>query len=687
MKDAYSTQELTDLLGKARQVIERTAKNKDWRYREEPGQGRGGKIKLWLVASMDEQTRIALGKSVRTGLTLIHGSAKPAQDQPLPPSSIPACQTSDPELPPALLQKAALKSDLVQAYLDAKAWGRKHGRPMSSVRADFVTGYNAGAICASLRAALGETSWQSLERWAVELRRSNYDCAAIAPRYGLHRKGHTKVTPAEEERLLALLLSQHQFKIGTAIELTKQDLSRQGLASPSSASTLRNFAEAWRREHADVWTLAREGEKALIDKIAPFLRRDASLLAVGDVLIADGHRLNFRIKHPVHGRPCRASLIAFQDWASRDIAGYTFMLEEDLAAVHLALYRAILRLGKLPRAVLLDNGKAFKARIFTDNLDLTTSGMAGLYGRLGIQCHFARPYNARSKPVESFFKTLGLSFEKAVSSYCGGNIMAKPARMRRNEKFMQEIEPERLLTMDEAAGLFESWLNTFYRVKSHSGLSGKTPGEVFAAGRGPGLDQGQIRFLMMHEEVADLGNNGVRRFKGEYFHEALYGLREQVLIRFDWHDLRQIWVYRLDGEFLCMAKRQQPVHPMFSLAGGKDAPGYSDFKQGLSEQKSLIRGTKKLVRQAAKQGLVAQARDILPIAEMEAASPRLVADLENIEAENTPQPRLPDFDDDIAAKPAGPGPLIDPTRLDYLSTEDLEAEISHFQSKIKGGAR
>lgn len=249
--------------------------------------------------------------------------------------------------------------------------------------------------------------------------------------------------------------------------------------------------------------MAREGEKALTDKIAPFLRRDASLLKVGDVLIADGHRLNFRVKHPIHGRPCRATLVAMEDWASRDIAGYSIMLEEDLCAVHLALYRSILRLGKLPQMVMPDNGKAFKNKVFVKTqIDLTTSGMAGLYGRLGILCHFPKAYSARSKPIESFFKTMGLSFEKAVSSYCGGSIAAKSARMMRNEKFMQEVEPETVITMEEASGLFESWLNTFYRVKPHSGLGGKCPGEVFAAGRGTGLDHAAIRCLMMHEEVA-----------------------------------------------------------------------------------------------------------------------------------------------------------------------------------------
>ena len=686
MNDAVTAKEIAAALQVAVMTVTRRANREQWPFEKRSGRG-GGKV--YPFASLPEPVRIAVSKHLsRPALGIIQGGKHmPAVTTcPLPPS--PLAAPPEPALPPAALTKAALKADLVKAYLEAKEWGRKRGEPIAKCREAFILGYNAGKFLVPLREQLGETSWKTLERWAVELRRGGYDCAAIAPRYGLHRRGVCKITPAEEERMLALLLSQSQFKVGTAITLMKMELERQGIASPSSPSTLRNWVEAFKREHADVWTLAREGEKALADKIAPFLRRDADLLQVGDVLIADGHRLNFRVKHPLDGRPRRATLIAFEDWKSRDIVGFSIMLEEDLCAVHLALYRSILRLGKLPRFVMPDNGKAFKNKVFLETqIDLTTSGMAGLYGRLGILCHFPKAYCARSKPIESFFKTAGLSFEKAVSSYCGGSIATKPARMKRNEKFMQAIEPEALLTMEEASGLFESWLNTFYRVKPHSGLGGKCPGEVFAAGRGEGLDHAAIRYLMMHEEVAHLHNNGIKRFGGEYWDNALYGLRDKVYIRYDWHDLRQVWVYRLDGSYLCMAKRQEAVHPMFKLIGGKDAEGYADFKAAIGEHERLKAGTKKIVRKLSRAGLIAEARDILPVAELAATgSPRLPETLERIEAEHTPDvPAIPDFSEPYAPTPVGPGPLIDPTNLDFFSTEELGAELAYQQARAKQG--
>ena len=42
----------------------------------------------------------------------------------------------------------------------------------------------------------------------------------------------------------------------------------------------------------------REGEKAFHDKVEQYIVRDISKIEVGDVLIADGHDLNFLVINP-----------------------------------------------------------------------------------------------------------------------------------------------------------------------------------------------------------------------------------------------------------------------------------------------------------------------------------------------------------------------------------------------------
>ncbi|MBF0482807.1 MAG: Mu transposase C-terminal domain-containing protein [Desulfovibrionaceae bacterium] len=682
--DRLTAKNLAKILGVSVQAVSKRAASESWPSEKRHGKG-GGKI--FPLTSLPEPIRIAV-KRARSGLTLLPGGQSQAPVPSVSPASIPVAPAPpDPGLKPAALARAALKADLVRNYLQAKDWARKHGKTVAKAREAFVVGHNSGALYPAILAELGPTSWQTLERWAVELRRADHDCAALAPRHGRHRQGVSKVTEAEAETLMKLLLHQHKFKTATAIEMTKMLLAQKGIASPSSVSTLRNYVESFKRQHADVWTLSRDGQKALVDKIAPFFRRDDSLLSVGDVLIADGHPCNFRVIHPMTGKPVRPVLIAYQDWASRDIAGYTYMLTEDVSAIHLALYRSILRLGKIPKAVLLDNGRAFKAKVFTQNIDLESSGCAGLYGRLNILTAFATPYLARVKPIESFFKTMGLSFEKMVGSYVGGSIEAKPARMKRNEKFMQKLAPDRVFALEDACGLFEAWLDNFYRQRVHSGLRGRTPGEVFGAGQGSGLDHRSLRFLMMHEEVKTPRNNGITMFGREYWHEALYGLRERVCVRFDWHDLRQVWIYAMSGEFMCRADRRELVHPLFALAGGKDADGYGAYREQLREHKSLVRGTQKLVAQAARMGKLDEAADSIPWAALMGA-PKLPGKLEEVAAANEPAvnlPPAPAAQIDEGFKPTQAGRVVDPTDLSWMSEADLDAEWNRIQAKHKGG--
>ena len=136
--------------------------------------------------------------------------------------------------------------------------------------------------------------------------------------------------------------------------------------------------------------LARDGEKALSDKVEPYIERDASLLDVGDILVADGHKLAFQVINPFTGKPCRATLVGFLDWKSTALVGYEIMLEENTQCIASALRNAIINLDMIPKIVYQDNGRAFRAKYFTDDKGFTELGFYGLYAKLGIETVFAR---------------------------------------------------------------------------------------------------------------------------------------------------------------------------------------------------------------------------------------------------------------------------------------------------------
>jgi putative transposase len=156
-----------------------------------------------------------------------------------------------------------------------------------------------------------------------------------------------------------------------------------------------------------IWTQARLGSKAVAETIVKTIIRDSSLLNVGDVWVADGHTLAFDIMNPKTGKAQRMTMIMVLDWASRYPVGASLAFTEDSHHIQVAFRNGFLNWGAVPRCVYLDNGKAFRSKLFHeqwDNHDLELE-LGGIFPKLGIEAHFAESYNAKAKVIERFFKT------------------------------------------------------------------------------------------------------------------------------------------------------------------------------------------------------------------------------------------------------------------------------------------
>ena len=94
---------------------------------------------------------------------------------------------------------------------------------------------------------------------------------------------------------MGLLLHPNRICIGKAIALTKYKLQQQGQSYIPADITFRKYANLYKKNNYDKWILARDGEKALFDKVESYIKRDVSLLEVGDILVADGHNLAFQV--------------------------------------------------------------------------------------------------------------------------------------------------------------------------------------------------------------------------------------------------------------------------------------------------------------------------------------------------------------------------------------------------------
>ncbi len=465
---------------------------------------------------------------------------------------------------PSWAEKEALaRVDLVHEWQKVKAAAKKERKTKEAMNR-FLAAYNTGQLYPEIFVALGEVSTPTLYRWERQYKETN-DYTQLAPAWG-GNKGRRTVMEHESSILLNILLTPQKRPINTAIRLMKYILEERGIPSPSSTKTLERYVKDFMDNQRDLWVLMREGEKALNDKVSPYIKRDASMLEVGDVLVADGHRLNFLVINPWTGKPCRATLIGYLDWASRYLCGYEIMVEENTQVIAAALRNAILTLGKFPVIAYQDNGKSFKAKFFTSNVDLEQCGIVGLFGRLGIKPVFSKPYNAQAKPVERFWGTFGDQCERMIESYTGASINDKPAWMMRNEKFHRQAHRDFVPTIPQAVEMIGRWLK-FHHSQPHKGLKGRTPAEVFAAGRGPGLEARRLDYLMMSAEVTRVTREGIRWRGLNYWHDALYGFAGRVEIRYSLFDVEQVHVYLPDGGYLCSASLQTALPAMAALTG------------------------------------------------------------------------------------------------------------------------
>ena len=480
-------------------------------------------------------------------------------------------------------QNALAKLDLI------RKWQEFRRKAVNKLQADydFVKLHNSSN--SYLFNVLGKISRGSLHRWKASLDGTE-DYTRLIPNYKYVsvNEYRTCLTDEEIKIFMGLLLHPNRICIGKAIALTKYKLKEQGQSFIPADITFRRYAKWFKDNNYDKWVLARDGEKALSDKVEPYIKRDASLLDVGDILVADGHKLAFQVINPFTGKPCRATLVGFLDWKSTALVGYEIMLEENTQCIASALRNAIINLDMIPKIVYQDNGRAFRAKYFTDDKGFGELGFYGLYAKLGIETVFARPYNARSKVIERFFKEFQEGFEKLMPSYVGSSIINKPAYLKRNEKFHSNLHNDYIPTIEETIKMIDMWLK-FKNSQPCTNAPNMTIAEVLENRKKQNIDKSLLDDLMLATEVKTIQRNGVRFLNCDYFDERLYGLRGKVLVKYNLFNLTNVKVFTPKGEYLCTAERVTETHPMAKILGTVE--DLEDYKQKIQKQQKLKRKT------------------------------------------------------------------------------------------------
>jgi putative transposase len=493
----------------------------------------------------------------------------------------------------------------------------------------IIVDYNSGKLVPELYQMRNKRCERTIRTWIEQYLQADYDMFAL-----IHSNWNTtrkrKVSEIESQILLGMLLHPNRIKIGSAIKLLKAQARLGYFDSQSSIPTLRRWCRDWMNANPAIWNQARLGSKFVAEHIIKTIHRDSSLLKVGDVWVADGHNLAFDILNPKTGKAKRMTLILVLDWASRYPVGASLAFTEDSQHILAAFRNGFLNTSQwmvtsssvdstytgthafafLPRYVYLDNGRAFKSKLFHDNWeghDLAKE-LGGIFPKLNIEAVFAESYNAKAKVIERFFKTFQEQFERFISSFRGASVADKPATLLRNEKWAKKLYKAEPPTIDEAMSMIGYYIRHIYGEMPHSGLAGKTPWEVFRTARIPQdriIEPAKLNFLMLSAERKAVRNEGIIWGKLHYWHpELINHIGKPIIFRYDPSDIRWILVYDTKDKFICQAELRRAQHPFIKLA--TDQPiARKELNKEYQQIKKLQRQTEHRTRLMVKNTQVA----------------------------------------------------------------------------------
>ena len=584
--DIITAKDMAKIYNTSLRNIQRWANRENWPYKPRPR-----KPKHFIISRLPDAHQIAVYTNLNRG-SEVQDSPEAVSHEPQPLPQIPQetipvlyagenrnLPTNQQAGKPAPLpqQKSALpsggrmdkgmaKADLLRLYTQCVDSAR-HGRKMQA-RTDFIRAYNSGMVYPALFESLGTVSWQTIEGWKRTVKTTG-ETFELCDSRGFCKKGLRALTPEQSQILLRCALHPNKPLISEAIRMAWAIMHTKGICNGHSQTTYRRWLKDWISTHHHIWTFTREGAQAWNDDCAMYIERDYNLINVGDILVADGHTLNFEIINPWTGKPKRMVLILWYDMKSNFPLGWEIMPTENTQAISAALRRAIIRLGKYPQVAYLDNGMAFRARFF-QNTDFQESGFDGIYRRLGIKTIFAWPYHGQSKTVERFFGTFA-ELERMMPTYTGTSIQNKPPRMNRGEKLhgrvYDKIMGDQCLTMTQTHCLIAAWFDEYARRPQRGHLEGRAPVDLLLEEKGPGVDKAELTYLMMSEDNRTIHRNGIKFHGTNYYDPALYGRRHPVCIKYDLQDMSEIYVYGPNDEYICAARPIQKVHPAANILG------------------------------------------------------------------------------------------------------------------------
>ncbi len=321
-----------------------------------------------------------------------------------------------------------------------------------------------------------------------------------------------------------------------------------------------------RQVPADAIFMARHGEGAWNRKYGRYIERDYSNILCGEVWVSDHAQIDVAVAEE-DGKPFFPWITAWRCMKSGKWLGWLLHREAPNSDhVFQSFYYACRDFG-IPKHIYIDNGKDYRVRDFAGGrtkrgkLKMDETRARSICAILGIEVHFALPYNAQAKNIERDFNSVKESFSKHMPGYRGGHSKERP------EALAMEIKRGRILGSGDFAGTLGAHIA--YNINRAPGtgknLRGLCPDELYEREEANRFVAPEALSLlcMRVSRARKIGRNGVRdsRSRINYFAEWMFGQQERkVYLRRDPSDMETAWVFDAEtDEYLGRGERVEGV--------------------------------------------------------------------------------------------------------------------------------
>lgn len=550
MKEWFATSELIGLPGMPGTVqgITRQARRAEWKSRQRSGRGGGMEYHVTALpldsrhalAKQHASTEATAGKTAAATIALkdtIEGKA----------SSLARVQSLK-NLTKLTVTEHARTSAWLNLIGSFEIFQRACGYADLPAMYAFCTAYNQREIevPSDVRDIVPTTSAATLRRKRIELKTQGV--TRLAGNYG-NRKGESKIGTQQEVKdfVLAML---HEYPHASCAHV-KQGLQarfgkREEIRLPSDRS-IQRFMAQWKTENEQLYTAVTNPDKWRNRFMSAAGNASEHIVRLNQVWEADSTPADIIL---ADGK--RHAIIGVIDVYSRRLKLQVSRTSKQ-SAIAALLRRAWLDWG-VNETIKHDNGQ-----------DYAGNQLKAIYASMEIAQDVCDPFSPQQKPhIERGLGTFSHALLELCPGFIGHSVAdRKDVEARRSfaQRMMKTGESiEIRMTAEQLQEFCDQWTESIYHHNEHGGLGKKTPFSVASAYRGQihRIDDERALDVLLaapaDNATPTISKKGVRIGGGLYNHAALGGLEgNRVRALQDEHDYGFVYLFSLDGEFICKA--------------------------------------------------------------------------------------------------------------------------------------